>query len=215
MLIKKDKRKRKTRISLFFILFIITICGIYYTKRQVKNGEILGTENNFLDEARLPEALENIPPIRVEVVGNVKNPGIYVLNAGDDIKDAVEMAGGFAEEMDIGKDASDTVFDMERIEILPQEQEIAVSYSPSLVQVEYAEEIKERKEAEQIQKININTADAKALESLPHIGEKLAQAILAYRTEHGGFKSIEEIKNVPKIGDKIFDELKDYITIEE
>ena len=49
---------------------------------------------------------------------------------------------------------------------------------------------------------------------LPGIGEKLAENIISYRIEHGFYQSIEEIKNVPKIGDSIFEKIKDYITIQ-
>ncbi|MGB9553591.1 MAG: helix-hairpin-helix domain-containing protein, partial [bacterium] len=62
-------------------------------------------------------------------------------------------------------------------------------------------------------KININTASASELESLPGIGPVLAQRIVDYRTQKGGFKSIEEIKEVSGIGDKKFEAIKDLITV--
>ncbi len=61
-------------------------------------------------------------------------------------------------------------------------------------------------------KIDINTASAAELESLPRIGPGLAQTIVDYREQHGPFNSIEDIKNVPRIGDKIYSEIKDLIT---
>lgn len=63
-------------------------------------------------------------------------------------------------------------------------------------------------------KININTANKSALESLPKIGPTIAQRIIDYRTQNGLFKTIEEIKNVKGIGDKTFEALRDKITIE-
>lgn len=62
-------------------------------------------------------------------------------------------------------------------------------------------------------KININTATASELDSLPGIGPAYAGRIIDYRNQHGGFKSIEEVKNVKGIGDKTFDKFKDRITI--
>jgi len=62
-------------------------------------------------------------------------------------------------------------------------------------------------------KININTATAAELDTLPDIGVVRAGQIIEYRNSHGGFKSIEEIKNVKDIGDKRFEKLKDKITI--
>jgi comEA protein len=64
-------------------------------------------------------------------------------------------------------------------------------------------------------KVNINTADADALASLPHIGPTLAQRIIAYRQEHGPFKRIEDIREVKGIGDAIFAAIKDFITLGE
>lgn len=62
-------------------------------------------------------------------------------------------------------------------------------------------------------KININTASASQLDTLPGIGPVYAQRIIDYRTANGGFKSIGEIENVKGIGSKTFEKMKDLITI--
>jgi len=62
-------------------------------------------------------------------------------------------------------------------------------------------------------KMNINSASASELDKLPGIGETYAQRIIEYREGHGGFKSIEEIKNVKGIGDATFEKMKDLIEI--
>jgi comEA protein len=62
-------------------------------------------------------------------------------------------------------------------------------------------------------KININTADQKTLESLPGIGEKRAADIINYRQSNGGFKDISEIKNIKGIGESIYSKIKDQISI--
>lgn len=61
--------------------------------------------------------------------------------------------------------------------------------------------------------VNINTASAEELAALPGIGETLAGRIVAYRTEHGTFSSTEEIQKVSGIGEKIFAEIADRITV--
>lgn len=63
------------------------------------------------------------------------------------------------------------------------------------------------------EKININTASLIDLQKLPRVGEKVAQRIIDFRQEHGPFNKIEEIMKVPGIGEKIFAELKDLITV--
>ncbi len=61
--------------------------------------------------------------------------------------------------------------------------------------------------------VNINTADVAALDALDGIGEKKAEAIVAYRTENGEFKTLEDLKEVSGIGDKLFDKIKDQIAL--
>lgn len=62
-------------------------------------------------------------------------------------------------------------------------------------------------------KINLNTATAAQLDTLPGIGVAYAQRIIDYRNSKGGFKTIDEIKNVKGIGDKTFEKFKDLITV--
>ena len=62
-------------------------------------------------------------------------------------------------------------------------------------------------------RIDINTADRDALMTLKGIGEKKAQAVIAYREEHGGFESTEELMKVKGIGEKTFAGLKDKVTV--
>ena len=61
--------------------------------------------------------------------------------------------------------------------------------------------------------ININNATAEELDTLPKIGPSIATAIIKYREKYGDFKSIEQIKNVTGIGDKIFETIKDLISV--
>ncbi len=62
-------------------------------------------------------------------------------------------------------------------------------------------------------KVNINTASVSELEGLPRVGPKVAQRIVDFRTQHGNFKKIEEIMKVQGIGEKVFEQIKDLITV--
>lgn len=66
---------------------------------------------------------------------------------------------------------------------------------------------------DQSQTIDLNKADFDALCALPGIGEKKAQAILAYREAHGSFETLEELLNVPGIGEKTLQKLKNKVTL--
>lgn len=62
--------------------------------------------------------------------------------------------------------------------------------------------------------VNVNTADAKTIETLPSVGPKLAADIIAYRNAHGSFICKEDIKKVRGIGPKKFEDIKEYIALE-
>ena len=62
--------------------------------------------------------------------------------------------------------------------------------------------------------VNVNTADAAQLALLPRIGEKVAQRIIDYRTEHGPFKKTSELMQVKGIGAKTFEHLSNYVSVE-
>ncbi|MCS7060229.1 MAG: helix-hairpin-helix domain-containing protein [Anaerolineae bacterium] len=64
-------------------------------------------------------------------------------------------------------------------------------------------------------RVNINTADAVALEALPRIGPATARRIIEYRQQHGPFASVEDIQKVPGVGPATFEAIKPYITIDD
>lgn len=61
--------------------------------------------------------------------------------------------------------------------------------------------------------VNINQADAKALEALPGIGPAMSQRIVEYRNANGNFQSVEELQKVKGIGKAKFEKLKDRVTV--
>lgn len=78
-------------------------------------------------------------------------------------------------------------------------------------------EIKETNESKNTSNgilVNINTASEKELEKINGIGQAIAKNIIEYRTKHGEFVHKEEIKNVKRIGDKLYEKIKDSITID-
>lgn len=104
-----------------------------------------------------------------------------------------------------------------KIDDLSNQLKEAKNQSPTVETKTYSSFSSEGKVAgESTQKsgmVNINSASASELDSLPGIGPAYAQRIIEYRSANGGFKSIEEIKNIKGIGDKTFEKFKDQITI--
>jgi competence protein ComEA len=137
----------------------------------------------------------NSPKAFVHVVGEVNSPGLYELRAGDRIVDAVAAAGGFTAAADqSGLNLAQVVTDGEQVVVAKIG---AVPVAPG---------------ASASGKVDINKADATALETLDGVGPALAQRILDYRKAHGGFSSINDLQNVSGIGDKKFAAMKDKVS---
>jgi competence protein ComEA len=135
---------------------------------------------------------DDAPTAFVHVVGQVKNPGLYELPAGDRILDAVAAAGGFTS----GADQAD----LNLAQVIEDGQQIVVAQQGAAGVAVSA--------AAAGGTVDLNTADATALETLDGIGPALAQRILAYRAAHGGFRTVNDLQNVAGIGPKKFAAIK-------
>jgi competence protein ComEA len=90
---------------------------------------------------------------------------------------------------------------------------LALLSLPAPTAAQEAAEPKPRQEARTSALINLNTATADELESLPGVGAQMAARILEYRQKHGAFKKVEDLMNVKGIGEKGFLKLKPLITV--
>jgi competence protein ComEA len=143
-------------------------------------------------------------PLQVYVTGAVLSPGLHSLPPGSRVQDALTSAGGVLAEANVTVlNLAAYVTDGERIYVplasLPEGR--AHSTDPFL--------------SDEGDLVNINTASQTELETLPGIGPITAQNIIAYRETNGGFASIEAILDVPGIGPKTFEEIQQYICIED
>lgn len=124
----------------------------------------------------------------VHVVGAVRSPGLYRLDEGSRIDDAITAAGGAKPKaaLDLVNLAS-PVADGQQV-VVPVRGRAGVS-SPGTPPGSLLDE-----------RVHLNTATLEELDALPGIGPVTAQKILDYRTEHGAFSSVEELDAVPGIG---------------
>ena len=139
--------------------------------------------------------------IFVDVIGCVVNPGVYQLEEGSRVFQALELAGGLTEEAEVKS--------INRAAVLSDEQVITV------LSVDEYEKMQNNSGGLGFVdgKVELNSADAKALESLSGIGPSMAEKILQYRQEHGRFNKIEDLMKVPGIGEKTFQQIKDKICV--
>jgi competence protein ComEA len=154
------------------------------------------------------KAIELLPTatpsdLMIHISGAVQKPGIYSLQPGSRLNDAINLSGGFTSEADIAKtNLALHLQDGQKIHV-PAEGETAILENQySLGGIEGID-----------QPIDLNLADEDELMKLPGIGLTRAAEIIAYRKNNGPFDKIEDIQKVPGIGPVMFDNIKDWITV--
>lgn len=147
--------------------------------------------------------------IVVYVCGEVQKEGVVTLPAGSRIYQAIEMAGGVTEEAEASwLNLAEVLTDGVRIYV-PGKEEVSEGELAIPEGTGNSTGISEASDG----LVNLNQASKEELMTLPGIGEAKAEAILQYRTEHGTFSSIDEIKNISGIKDGVFEKIKDKITV--
>lgn len=158
-------------------------------------------------------------PMQVHISGAVENPGVYALSPGDRVQDAVAAAGGFtAEAQDSGLNLAALLEDGARVQVpaKPQAESPAPTTGVQPKEEETTDQPPSPPAPEASTKlVNINTATQEELETLSGIGPATALKIITFRTENGPFGSIEEIQKVSGIGPVTFENIKDFIRVND
>ena len=204
---------KKTVIFLFLIL-CMTAVNTGCQKKQ-ETDFILENPKEHTDNEKQTEGNKDIKEgksdsekekstenIFVYVCGAVKKPGVYELLPGQRICDAIAAAGGLSEQA-----AGDS---LNQAEVLSDGQMLRVLTTEEAAAVQPGQETAE---SSRDGRVDINTADASALMSLPGIGQSKADAIIAYRNEHGAFKAPEELMNISGIKEGVYQKIKDSIKV--
>jgi competence protein ComEA len=180
-------------------------------------------------------------PLKVQVEGQVRVPGVYDLPAGSRVQDALQKAGGTLPEADLSAlNMADWVSDGAKLVVparslaqatIPPPTSAALSptaapltVSPSTAATPAPDNTEEASANEgkttdiylehlRLHPLELNSATASDLETLPGVGPKMAARILAYRTQRGGFKSAEELDNISGIGEKRMTQLRGYVVV--
>lgn len=196
--------------GVFMVILITLLVGIYLMVNKEPQVDTTMWEETSLTTTTevatdaTKERAETM--IYVDIKGAVKVPGIYQLKNQQRIWDALALAGGVSEEADTTQvNYAQKVKDQMIIYVPKKGESVAQSL----------ETLQESAPAQQNQeeKINLNTATEAELQTISGIGAKKAQEIIRFRDEQGPFKTVEELKNVPGIGEKTVERLKDMLTV--
>ncbi|MDI3327014.1 MAG: ComEA family DNA-binding protein [Alicyclobacillaceae bacterium] len=142
----------------------------------------------------------------VDVKGAVRNPGVYVLPQGARVREAVEAAGGVSEGADLSG-----------INLAAKVEDGALIRIP------------ERRKVEQAgagrgggstagpgdgERVHLNSGTAEEIDRLPGIGKSKAEAIVKFRETQGPFQTVDQLRNVPGIGPKLIDRIRDKVDLQ-
>ncbi len=140
--------------------------------------------------------------IRVHIMGAVAEPGVYSLPPHSIVEDAIHTAGGCLPEANLQTlNLAAPLLDGQQIYIHNNQEPIS---TPGTA---------ESSVNDPTIKMNINTAKASQLETLPGIGPSIAQKIIDYRQQNGPFLSIEDLLNVSGIGPAKLEQIEDFIVV--
>lgn len=165
--------------------------------------------------------------VTVHVMGAVKNPGVFELPSASRVVDAVRAAGGATGSADLERiNLAQKIADTEqifvptrsqrrvRITVAPQHRASTSTVTPSVPGATPTTVAATMGSPGSVStKVNLNTATAEQLDTLPGVGPSTAKAIISYRTKSGNFKKVTDLMNVPGIGQAKFDAVRDLVTV--
>jgi competence protein ComEA len=202
-----EVRRARVRIGVgaaVVVLFVGLACAVLFSAFAPKGqSEVVAPGAGTTGVSESASAAPSGAAIFVHILGAVAVPGLYELHEGDRAVDAVAAAGGFADGADQSQiNLARFVTDGEQIVVpvvgaAPPPAPGAVAGGGAVV----------------AGKVNINTADAAALETLPRVGPAMAARIIEWRETNGRFTAVEDLMSVTGVGEKTFDSLKDLVTV--
>lgn len=222
-------KKRKSQAVSFMLAAMLGLTGCGTSEKDVvwqtveESFFTEAVESELSDESPTESGLENtagknsdtnkdimeteqVVLLYADICGAVENPGVYGLEEGSRICDLVKLAGGLTEEADLNAlNQAEKVTDGMKVRVYTKEEAVDLPVQTGIGMTTTEETGSGT--------ININTADQTQLVTLSGIGAARAADIIAYRTEHGSFQTIEEIMNVSGIKESTFQKIKDQIVV--
>lgn len=217
----KNRKRLKAAIGITIILIAVLFFGGYGESKRNSSGNLViesdSTEENkealtdFEDSSQGDTTRDEPREILCDISGGVTNPGVYTLMEGSRLEDLINAAGGLLDSADIDI--------INRARFLSDGEKV---YIPEVGEMDKNMGLLNQSNMSQTSlgynsfdggKVNINTATSEELQMISGVGPVMAEKIIAYRNEVGGFKAIEELKNVSGIGEKTFEKMAESVTI--
>lgn len=155
------------------------------------------TDSGEVDDTSGVSTSDSAGELYVHVLGAVEKPGLYVLDLEARVVDAVAAAGGTAADADLAA--------INLARVLTDGEQIVVPVVGAEAEPGAAPPGDDR--------VDLNTADQAALETLPRIGPALAERIITWREENGRFQSVDDLLEVPGIGEKLIEGMRDGVRV--
>ena len=240
--IKEYYNNNKILVFMYLTFILLFVCSLIFIYNKFKDEP---TENNNIQVATVNEVeveeerKNNEMLLKVDIKGNVVNPGVYELKEGSRVIDLVNLAGGLntgantdyvnlsktlENEMVIYIYSNDEIkeFNNSKNKTSVNECICEEKKNDACVNIEkdngnyiVNEEVSStnNESSDKISLININSATLEQLKTLTGIGESKAKAIIEYRNQNGKFSDISEITKVSGISEAIFAKIKENITV--
>lgn len=199
-------KKRGQQIAAAVLVATGVVGGIYTMQRPT--AEPLALTVPTLVPTLVIEATHTPTPapIVVFVSGEVVSPGVYTLPPQSRVVDAITAAGGLGAEADASA--------VNQAILLEDGMQIHVPVGEAATPLPLSSGDDGTNGTEPSGKLNINTATAAELETLPEIGPSLAEAIVRHRETKGAFESVDALLDVPGIGDATLNAIRELVTTE-
>lgn len=200
------------------IVLLLAAVGVWYTRSLPRPIDIATNAAPMGVATSVPSASVAVAPspstsaspsttLIVDVSGWVRKPGVFEFEPGDRVIDAVERAGGARDNADLTLlNLAAPLVDGQQILVPKEGAQVPGTVpgtTPGTTGVPGATGAL----------VNINTADEATLETLNGVGPVLAASIIAYRTEHGPFTSIDQLDEVSGIGPATMEDLRSQVTV--
>ncbi len=197
LLLSKLSKKVIICSAIGVVSFLLLVSYVYVEQSNHSNPVVV--EDDFFQEIKeeKTEPVNIVLKMMVDVKGEVIQQGVYELEEGARVQDAVKMAGGFTKDADL--------LQVNLAELIYDEM---VIYVPKV-----GDEVNAPQSNEINGKVQINRASIEELQTLTGIGPSKAAAIKAYIEEQGPLKTVEDLLNVTGIGEKTLEKIKEQIVV--